>query len=188
MIAANRFEIVFVCTGNRARSALAEALMRRRLPEDRFTVRSVGTLDLGDEVTALAAAIEAAALLGEDLGRHRARTLRRGELQGADLVIGFEPAHVSAAVVDGAAARERTFSIIELADLLDEGSSRPAETHSPGEAVERAAARRRGTFLTAPAIADPLGSPQEVFNRTAIEIDRLVDRIARSLSPSPVEQ
>jgi protein-tyrosine phosphatase len=187
MIDADRFEIVFVCTGNRARSALAEALLRRRLPADGFSVRSVGTLDLGDDVPALAEAIEAAALLGEDLGRHRARTLRHADLQDADLVIGFEPAHVSAAVVDGGAARERTFSIIELADLLDETSS-SAGSPSPGDAVARAAARRRGTFLTAPALADPLGSSQEVFNRTATEIDGLVARIARSLVPSLVER
>jgi protein-tyrosine phosphatase len=180
MSASGQFEIVFVCTGNRARSALAEALLRRRLRPDSAAVRSVGTLDLGPDVPALPGAVHAAALFGEDLSGHRARTLRRGELADVDLVIGFEPAHISAAIVDGEAARDRTFSIVELADLLEESAS-AGTADRPHEAVERAAAHRTGSFLAAPEISDPLGGSERVFRETALAIDHLVDRIARGL-------
>ena len=40
------------------------------------------------------------------------------QVRNADLVIGFEPYHVAAAVVDGGAARERSFLLRELAGIL----------------------------------------------------------------------
>jgi low molecular weight protein-tyrosine phosphatase len=179
--AATRFEIVFVCTGNRARSALAEAFLRRRLPPASATVRSVGTLQLGQDVPALAAAVRAAAVLGEDLTAHRSRALRTGELADADLVIGFEPAHVSAAVIDGGAARDRTFSIIELVELLDRLRTEGAGDAHPSRVVELAHARRQPSFLAAASVADPLGGSDEDFRKTAEQIVRLIDAIAHGL-------
>ncbi len=54
---------------------------------------------------------------------HRAVALGRGEFGGADLVLGFEQYHVAAAVVDGGAARSRTFTLPELVEL----ASAPAD-------------------------------------------------------------
>ncbi len=179
------FEIIFVCTGNRARSPLAAALLSRRLDLDATVVRSVGTLDLGP-VPPLPEAVRAGLLVGVAIASHRATPLRPAALVDADLVVGFEPGHVSAAVVDGGARRDRVFSILELVEILGrieaEGvlAGTPADTR---RVVAQANALRTGSFLSAPAIPDPWGRPQREFDQTAEQIDGLVTVIAHALAP-----
>jgi protein-tyrosine phosphatase len=180
---ARRFEVVFLCTGNRARSPLAAALLRHHAGAAEIAVRSVGTLDLGP-LPALPEAVKAGVHVGVHLDSHRAATLRPGELAAADLVIGFEPFHVSTAVMDGGAPRERVFSILELVELLeqvDAGGSFPVEERDPRAILARANALGRGSFLAAPAVADPIGRPQKDFDHTAAQLDELVEVIARVL-------
>ena len=68
---------------------------------------------------ALPGAVRAAAAFGVDLSDHRARALGAGALAGAELAIGFEPAHVAAAVPTGGVTAERAFLLAELADVLE---------------------------------------------------------------------
>jgi protein-tyrosine-phosphatase len=175
--------IVFVCTGNRARSVLAAALLRRETTGLPLHVESRGTLDLG-ESGPLPNAVAAGRRLGLDLSAHTARPLARGELAGADLVLGFEPSHVAAAVVDGGAARGRAFTLPELLEL----ALPPGPIAQVGERVAILAAgahaRRRGSPFSAPTIHDPLGGTPDVFHRTAVEIEGLVTRLAQLIQPS----
>jgi protein-tyrosine phosphatase len=172
----DRFEIVFVCTGNRARSPFAEAALRRHASGRDVLVWSVGTHVVGS-TGPLEKAEYAAARLGIDISRHRARVLAPGALSEAGLVVGFEPHHLAAAIVDGGAARERVFSIIELADLLD-----PETADVPARSVARAHEKRgAASVLSAPAIDDPVGKSERVFRRTFEEIDALTARIAAGL-------
>jgi protein-tyrosine-phosphatase len=175
--------VVFVCTGNRARSVLAAALLARETGGLPLLVESRGTLDLG-EAGPLPDAVAAGARLGLDLSAHTARPLARGELVRADLVLGFEPSHVAAAVVDGGAARERAFTLPELLALAPP----PGPIAAVGERVAALAAganaRRRGSPFSAPEIGDPLGGTPDVFHRTAVEIEGLVTRLARLIQPS----
>ena len=97
-------------------------------------------------------------------------------------MIGFEPHHLSIAVVDAGARRERVFSIVELVDILE---TIPGDGE-PGETIAHAHPRRRATNpLLAPAIGDPLGKPERVFLRTFEEIDELTERIAAHLFGTP---
>lgn len=178
-----RFSVVFVCTGNRARSPLAAALLRRRLAGSDVVVDSRGTLDLGP-VPALPQAIDAAARLDVDLAAHRAQPLQPAELAASDLVLGFEPEHVAAAVVDAKAPRDRTFTIVELAELLAESSTRGAV--DPVWAVQLAHINRPTNQLSAPSVPDPFGSTDVVFRRTFDRIDNLVAVIAAGLFGGPV--
>lgn len=176
------FGVVFVCTGNQARSALAEAFMRARVGRLAVDVGSRGTEQI-PPAPALPAAVSAGAARGVDLGGHLSRPLAQRELESADLVIGFEPHHVAAAVVDGGAARERSFLLRELAQLLVDrphsGVPTRAEVVRTVEHFDRLrAGRPRPSSLSLP---DPAGKPASVFTALALEIDDFTRRLCTSL-------
>jgi protein-tyrosine phosphatase len=175
------FEVVFVCTGNRARSALAEAFLRRYSSGLRTEVSSAGTLDVGP-LPVLADALDAGHRLGVDLTGHRARTLRDVDLSSADLVLGFEPLHVAAAVVDGGADPARAFLLGELVTLL-EGVAAEGDPVSRARAAIADADSRRLRYRPAPnaVVGDPLGKPAKVMQQTAEEIDCLVRQLVLDL-------
>lgn len=173
---------MFVCTGNRARSALGEAFYRRYAIGYNTRARSFGTLDVAG-APALEHAVAAGRTLGVDLTPHTAATLAREALAEADLVLGFERHHVAAAVIDGAAAPRRTFLLREFVELI---GSRPAVDGSvQGARAEVAAADQRRAKQPGDAsrhlIRDPAGAPLGVMVATATEIDDLVQRLVRGI-------
>ena len=176
------FDVVFICTGNRARSPLAEAFLGALVEPDRVTVISRGTLDTRP-APALPEAVAAGALRGVDLSSHRSATIAPGELSGADLVVGFEPFHVASAVMEGGASHSRAFTILELIEILErlEQADILPRRPDPPAVVVKAAGARRGSMLSAPALADPFGASQKEFNHVAERIERLVATMARVL-------
>jgi len=148
-------------------------------------VTSLGTLALGP-VPALPEAVKIAESYGLDLSSHRAQSIAGVNLETWDLVVAFERMHMAAAVVDGGARLEQTFTLPELLDLLD---ALP-EPSRQGEAMSRARARiqlahsarpdehRRNTV---PEIADPLGRAPEVQRRIAEELRARVTELSRRL-------
>jgi protein-tyrosine phosphatase len=176
------FKVVFVCTGNRARSPLAEALFRRHSTGVPTTVSSVGTLELGD-MPALPDAVTAGKRLGVDLASHAARHLSPGGLASADLVLGFEPFHVSTAVDEGRAMPSRTFLLRELVMLLGAAPSGTDHVSHARVAIAGADSRRLQSW-PAPAelvVSDPLGQPAQMMHQTAEQIDRLVRELVLKL-------
>jgi protein-tyrosine-phosphatase len=174
------FRLVFVCTGNRARSPLAEALCRRYATGMEIRVESAGTLDLG-RLPPLPDAVRAGRALDVDIACHRTRSLGDVDLGSADLVLGFEPFHVAAAIEAGARP-ERAFLLGELVALLAPSESDGDVVRRARSNVARAHARRALVPLTAMAtIADPLGKTSSVMRATAQEIDELVSRLALRL-------
>jgi protein-tyrosine phosphatase len=111
------FSIVFVCTGNRFRSPLAESFVRQFTLGLPVTTRSFGTLELED-APALPEAIEIALGCGIDLSSHRAQYLGNSSLAEVDLLLGFDQAHVQRAVVDAQAPRRRAFTFRGFVRLL----------------------------------------------------------------------
>jgi protein-tyrosine-phosphatase len=173
------FGVVFICTANRARSPTAEAfLLAQRVPGVR--VSSFGVLELGG-AAALEPAVKAATHFGIDISSHRAHPLEGGELADSDLVVGFEPAHVSAAIVDGRAPVERTFSLAELAGILSSLEPRLEPDLSREEVRQLAHASRPVGFLSTPVVPDPLGGSDQRFLEVAGEIGRHVRVIAEVL-------
>ena len=180
------FEIVFLCTGNRFRSPVAEALLRaatRGLP---VRVRSLGLLRQ-DPLPALVEAVELSRRLGIDLSEHRSACLDGSDLSQADLVIGFELNHVARAVIDAGADRRRTFLLAELVDYLEDTRLPPDQdvTARAARAVEAAAELRAGRPPALPQeIGDPAGRPPKVQEQAMEQIVGLTSRLARLLFPA----
>lgn len=90
--------VLFVCTGNTCRSALAEAAARaeasRRGLAD-FTVSSAGT-NAWDGSPASDGALLVGMERGLDLGAHKSRKLTRDIVAAADLILVMAPNHVEA--------------------------------------------------------------------------------------------
>jgi len=178
----DEFDVVVICSGNRFRSPIAEAVLRRAAEGLPVRVRSFGTMDLPPG-NALSEALELASGYGLDLMAHRSCPLAGEDLSGADLVIGFERIHVSRAVVGAGAQHERTFLLTEVVPLLDE-TALPEE----GSVVERARAavqQADETRKAAPGIpqeiTDPIGGPAAGYRKTADEVYRLTTRLAERL-------
>jgi len=165
------FDVVFVCTGNQFRSPLAEAVFARETSGRPVHVASCGT-SANEGSAAFAEALELVGELSVDLSRHRSRRLNG--LAEADLVLGFERTHVERAVVDGGAARERSFTLPQAVELL-EASPRK------GSPVERVAALAPGNLLAAPEVEDPIGLPTERQREIMAEVQDLSSRLAAAL-------
>ena len=182
MGSSDEFGVVVICSGNRFRSPLAEAVLRRAAEGFQVRVRSFGTMDLPSG-RVLPEALELAPGYGLDLTFHRSQPLAGQDLSEADLVIGFEQSHVSRAVVDSGARRERTFLITELVAALDE-TAQPAEDGVVERAravVRQADEERKAAHRIPQEIADPIGGPEAGYRRTADEVYRLTTRVAERL-------
>ena len=180
--AAEAFHVVFICTGNRFRSVLAEHRLRQATSGLPVHVSSLGTLDASG-IPALADAVELGSAAGFDLAPHRSRTLLGEDLSSADLVVGFERHHVASAVVEAGAPREKTFGAYELAELL-------ARIEPPGdlpvverarEAVSRADAVRTAGGRPFRELADPVGLGRSFAAETAEAVGDQTARIAFGL-------
>jgi protein-tyrosine phosphatase len=180
MSAPDLFSMVFLCTGNRFRSPLAETLFRQEADGLPIHVSSLGTLEL-QEGNALPEAVEEARRLGVDLRGHRTTPLSQRGLADVDLVIGFERKHVMTAVVEAGAPRDRTFTLAELAMLLA-GIASPAlddPAERAREVVRQAAARRLpdANLTAVPETQDPLGRSAKEQRAIAEEVNELVQGV-----------
>lgn len=126
-----------------------------------------------------------ATTLGIDLGRHRSRVLRSRCLAGADLVVGFEQPHATAAVEIGAAPVEHVFLLLELPPLLEAlpRSQLAAEKDARAAIGELHRLRTAAGPRRVPSLPDPLGESEQVFAETARVIDAVTGALARALLP-----
>lgn len=144
--------LVFVCKGNICRSPYA-VMRARQLGLDAV---SFG-FDTIDDAVANADAIRNAARRQVDLGAHRSRKLRASELREGDLVLLFEPSHLSR-FLEGMSENDRhTATLVGL----------------------WAAPRW-------PYIADPYGKSDRYFQQCFTNIDSSIRAIARRLKPTSV--
>ncbi len=182
------FEIVVVCTGNRARSPLVEAFLHQLTRGMPVEVTSAGTLDVG-AAGVLPTALSAAGRWGIDLSEHKACYVRGSDLAGVDLVVGFELSHVSVAVVECGAPRQRTFTLPEAVELLEQvpPSDVPRVVDRARARLELAHDARAGhAARQIPEIADPLHANQRQFDATAAVLRDLSYRLVAGLFGQPL--
>jgi protein arginine phosphatase len=141
--------ILFVCTGNTCRSALAEALARHVVIERGLSdvdVSSAGT-SAWDGAPASDGALLVGMERGLDLSPHRAQTLTRDLIRDVDLVLAMGPHHLERIEALGGAGKSYL-----LTDFASRGASaRP--------------------------VNDPIGGELELYRATADELEQEVRRV-----------
>lgn len=171
---ASDVDVLFLCTGNAARSVMGGVSLSTRRPD--LVIETAGTLVVDGQPMSIRtrAAIEG---VGHPLPRHASRQAHPPDLDGASLVVALAPEHVEWIRRTHPAAAHHTATLIRLVRDL------PAPEGFAGirEQVEslRTADVELGEWEE---VVDPGGGEAEVFAACAREIDVLVAELAPRLA------
>lgn len=182
------FSILVVCVGNVCRSPLAERLLRLRFDQllgprgAEVTVESAGVQALVGHPMDPPSAAELVRL-GGDADGFVSRQVVDDYLNLADLVLTATKELRSRVLQDVPSALKRTFTLTELAALVD-----GARADSPGALLAEAAKRRASAQPATYDLADPIGAPPEVHREVAAVIDHCTHVIAEAIVASLTSQ
>ena len=105
--------ILFVCTGNTCRSAMAAALMNKIAMENNLDIRIDSAGIFADEgQRASENAVLAAAQMGADLSRHTAKQITMELINASDIILTMTKAHKQ--MLSGA-AKDKVYTLTEYA-------------------------------------------------------------------------
>ena len=177
--------ILFVCTGNICRSPMGELLLPRFLPDPAITADSAGTHGLAQHpIDPNSARILAHSQI--DASAFRSKRITSQIANDADLILGFEPHHISEVVSLAPRKSQRAFLLTDFANIcaycaqhnLLSGVTQP-------ERLVSAAANAsliRPMLPTPPAIPDPYRKEYADFVRAHNEICSALARIAQAVA------
>ena len=173
-------DILFVCTGNRCRSPIAEVLTWKVLRERRIrgTTDSAGTLDGGAPLPA--ETVRVLSKFGIDGTGRVSRRVTPDMAAHSALIVGMERAHVRAVALLDHSVWHRTFTLKEVVRRAFASGPRPFDEPLSAWAERLGAGREPSDMLGASGeddIDDPMGAPFTEHERTASVIDALVVRL-----------
>ncbi len=172
----NRFRVLFVCIGNVCRSPLGERLLASRLPAEEVEVSSAGIAAMVGAPMTPESALHLVSYGGSADG-FAARQLTPRMVDESDLVLTATKAIRSRVLEEAPGALRRTFTVRELAALLD-----VVPAHTDLAALVRSASEERSrAALDDYDIADPYGRGDEAHLVAARSMAVAVDRIAQGL-------
>jgi protein-tyrosine phosphatase len=167
---------------------MAAALLAARLGPAGLDahVHSAGMLSDGMPATDFGIQVMAARSI--DTSGHRSRRMTGELVAKADLVVGMARKHVREAVAARPDVWTRAFTLKELVRLGEERGPR-APGQPLGDWLATLHAGRRLPDLLgdshADDVADPIGGPRRAYERTAVELEALTDRLAQLLAGAP---
>jgi protein-tyrosine phosphatase len=175
--------ILFVCTANRCRSPMAEALARRRFAGLPFEFGSAGLLDDGRPMPA--AGVLVAGEEGLDMSQHLSSTLDPAHLETWDVVLTMSRSHTRDLVAADPDLWPRAFTLPQFARWID---AHPIGRHARlrGWVDLAGADRPRSEMIGSRAddeIADPVDGPPPAWRALVARLTADLDTIAARLAP-----
>ena len=168
---AERFDLLFVCTGNICRSPTAELYAAHHLPREHFRVHSAGTWGLEGYPIEPSAARRLGAL-GIGYDAFRARRVTAAMVEAADLVLTATRHHRDELLDLVPDAAERTFAMREFARRADAVDEAMLLVGPPAERA-RALVRAAAAVTVAPGdddVLDPYGAGDAAYDLAAEQI------------------
>lgn len=183
-----RMRILFVCTGNISRSAMAELLAPYIFHDDSLTFESAGTRGLHDHPIS----DEATAILRRDhidekaIESFRSRRITPQIAREADLILCFETAQRADIVVESPLKARRTFLITDFANMCEMARERGWITGNSVEerinSVVDNAGLLRPELPDAENVDDPQDLGMDAFISAHNALVRVLKRIAAGLA------